>query len=101
MPRPSPYRIDLTADERAALERLARSYTLPHWQVMRAQMVLMAAEGLANCEIAARLRCGRDVVSQWRKRFFEERMAGLKDRPRPGRPTTHPSAGHSQKSQRS
>jgi transposase len=80
---------------------LARSYTLPHWQVMRAQMVLMAAEGLANCEIAARLRCGRDVVSQWRKRFFEERMAGLKDRPRPGRPTTHPSAGHSQKSQRS
>jgi len=87
VPRHSPYRIELTDEERAVLEHLARSYTLPHWQVLRAQMVLMAATGMTNREIAARLRCGRDVVSQWRKRFFEERLAGLKDRPRPGRPT--------------
>ena len=59
------------------LESLARSYTLPYWQVTRAQMVLMAADGLRNDQIAARLRCGRDVVSQWRKRFFEQRLAGL------------------------
>ena len=63
------------------LESLARSYTLPYWQVTRAQMVLMAADGLRNNEIAHRLRCGRDVVSQWRKRFFEQRLAGLEDRP--------------------
>ena len=47
---------------------------------------LMAADGLRNDQIAARLRCGRDVVSQWRKRFFEKRLAGLEDRQRPGRP---------------
>jgi transposase len=49
-------------------------------------MVLMAADGLRNDQIAARLRCGRDVVSQWRKRFFEQRLAGLEDRP-PARQT--------------
>ena len=76
MPRHSPYRIDLTDEERAILESLARSYTLPYWQVTRAQMVLMAADGLRNDQIAGRLRVGRDVVSQWRKRFFEQRLAG-------------------------
>jgi transposase len=53
-------------------------------------MVLMAADGLRNDEIAARSRCGRDVVSQWRKRFFEQRLAGLEDRPRRGRPPAFP-----------
>src|SRR5450755_4969967 len=90
MPRKSPYRIELTDEERAVLESLARSYTLPYWQVMRAQMVLMAADGLRNDQIAIRLRCGRDVVSQWRKRFFEQRLAGLEDRPRRGRPPAFP-----------
>jgi hypothetical protein len=88
MPRQSPYRIELSDEERVVLESLARSYTLPYWQVTRAQMVLMAAEGMRNDEIAARLNCGRDVVSQWRKRFFERRLAGLEDRPRGGRPPT-------------
>jgi hypothetical protein len=46
-------------------------------------MVPMAADGLRNDQIAAQLRCGRDVVS--RKRFFEQRLAELEDRPRPGR----------------
>ena len=53
MPRHSPYRIELTDEERAVLESLARSYTLPYWQVTRAQMVLMAADGLRNDQIAA------------------------------------------------
>jgi len=53
-------------------------------------MVLMAAAGMRNDQIAARLRCGRDVVSQWQKRFFEQRLAGLEDRPRRGRPSTFP-----------
>ena len=90
MPRSSPYRIDLSDEERAALDSLARSYTSPYWQVTRARMVLLAAEGLRNDEIAARLDCGRDVVSQWRKRFFEQRLAGLEDRPRRGRPPIFP-----------
>ena len=90
MPRHSPYRIELSDGERTALESLARSYTLPYWQVTRAQMVLMAADGLRNDQIAVQLRCGRDVVSQWRKRFFEQRLAGLEDEPRRGRPPVFP-----------
>ncbi len=93
MPRQSPYRIELSVDERAELESLARSYTLPYWQVTRAQMVLMAADGMRNDEIAVRLRCGREVVSQWRKRFFEQRLAGLEDLPRRGRPPSFPPSG--------
>jgi hypothetical protein len=77
-------------EERRVLESLARSYTLPYWQVVRAQMVLLAAQGLRNDQIAERLRCRREVVSQWRKRFFEQRLAGLEDRPRRGRPPVFP-----------
>ena len=90
MPRHSPYRIELTSDQRAALESLTRSYTLPCWQVVRAQMVLLAAQGLRNDQIAARCNCRREVVSQWRKRFFETRLTGLEDLPRRGRPPTFP-----------
>jgi transposase len=93
MPRRSPYVIRLSDQERAVLESLARSYTLPYWQVTRAQMVLMAAEGMRNDQIAAQQRCGREVVSQWRKRFFEQRLAGLEDRPRRGRPPAFPPSG--------
>ena len=90
MPRNSPYRIELSDDERGVLESLARSYTLPYWQVTRAQMVLLAAQGLRNDQIAAHLNCRREVVSQWRKRFFESRLAGLQDLPRGGRPSAFP-----------
>ena len=90
MPRQSPYRIDLSDEERAVLESLARSYTLPYWQVTRAEMVLLAADGLRNDQIAARLNCRREVVSLWRKRFFEQRLDGLHDLPRRGRPPVFP-----------
>jgi transposase len=56
-------------------------------------MVLLAADGLGNDQIAVRLDCGRDVVSQWRKRFFEHRLAGLDDLPRRGRPPTFSPSG--------
>ena len=61
---------------------------VPYFQVQRAKIILMAAEGLENSEIAARLSTRRDVVSEWRKRFFLERLAGLEERSRPGRPRT-------------
>lgn len=93
MPRHSPYRIELSNEERRALESVARSYTLPYWQVTRAQMVLLAGEGLRNDEIAGRLNCRREVVSQWRKRFYEQGIVGLMDRPRRGRPPTFPPTG--------
>jgi hypothetical protein len=86
MPRMSPYVIILSGEERRILESRARKYTLPYFQVTRAHMMLLAAEGHSNDEIAAALSVGRDVVSLWRKRFFYERLAGLEERPRPGRP---------------
>lgn len=78
MPRKSPYSIELTPAERAALERQARCYTLPYRDVMRAKIVLLAAQGFGNDEIAARLDSRREIVSKWRKRFFEERLAGAR-----------------------
>lgn len=86
MPRKSPFNIKLSAKEKTILEARARRYTLPYFQVVRAQMILFAAQGLGNDQIAQRLSIGRDVVSQWRKRFFEQRLAGLEERQRPGRP---------------
>ena len=88
MPRTSPYTIRLSSAELAQLEKRAGKYTLPYFQVQRAKIILMAAEGLENSEIAARLNTRRDVVSERRKRFFLERLTGLDERSRPGRPRT-------------
>jgi transposase len=54
--------------------------------VVRAKIVLLAADGLANVEIAARLDTSPQVVHRWRKPFFEHRLKGLGDAPRSGRP---------------
>ena len=86
MPRTSPYPIVLTGSERTTLERTARKYTSSYFQVVRARVILMAARGLRNDQIAARLSLPRQIVSKWRKRFFEERLPGLEDLPRAGRP---------------
>jgi len=94
MPRESPYRIVLTEEERGELSRRANKYTLPYFAVSRAKMILLAAQGLSNDEIANRLDTPRKVVSMWRKRFFEERLPGLEERPRPGRPPIFPSGNH-------
>ena len=90
MPRHSPYAIVLRQEERRDLETRAAKYTLPYFQVLRARMILHAAEGLTNDQIAQRLDTRREVVSLWRKRFFEERLAGLEERARPGRPRSFP-----------
>jgi transposase len=86
MPRRSPYEVDLSEEERVELERRARRCSSPYRDVVRARIVLMAAQGLANEEIAARLDTPRQVVSKWRKRFVEQRVAGLEELPRGGRP---------------
>ncbi len=90
MPRKSPYSIILTDTERATLEERSRKYTLPYYQVVRAQMMLLAADGLGNDEIASRLNTRREVVSRWRKRFVLRRLAGLEEAPRSGRPRSKP-----------
>jgi transposase len=73
-------------DERAALEARARKYTSPYRDVIRAKIVLLAAAGLGNDLIAARLDTPRQIVSKWRQRFFEQRVAGLEEEPRGGHP---------------
>src|SRR5437867_10932745 len=79
MARRSAFVIVLSGEERAELERRVACYTLPHKVVQRAKMILYAADGQSNAEIARRLETAAEVVSRWRKRFFEERLAGLED----------------------
>lgn len=86
MPRISPYKIILTDEEKSYLYSIARKYTAPYRDVIRAQVILLAAEGLENKEIGEKLNIPRKTVSKWRKRFFFERERGLVDRPREGRP---------------
>lgn len=94
MPRSSPYHIDLSAEEARELSRRAAKYTLSYFVVQRAKMILMAAQGMSNDEIAIRLDTRREVVSLWRKRFYKERLAGLEERARPGRPRAFPPSAH-------
>jgi hypothetical protein len=86
MPRESPYAIVLSSDEAEELHKRAAKYTLPYFQVVRAKMILLAAEGRSNAAIAQCLHTRREVVSLWRQRFYDQRLAGLEERPRPGRP---------------
>lgn len=86
MTQRSPFAIELSSDERAVLRRRAQKYRLPYFVVVRAKIILLAAEGRSNHEISEALWVGRDVVSLWRKRFFYGRLAGLEERPRSGRP---------------
>jgi hypothetical protein len=88
MPRESPFSIILTVHERDVLEETVRAYTSPYIDVIRAKIALYAAEGLTNKEIGERLDTPRQIVSKWRKRFFDERLAGLEEQPRRGRPGT-------------
>jgi transposase len=76
----------LSDADRVVLEERARAYTLPHAEVVRAKIVLLAADGVPNAVIAERVDVHVDVVSRWRKRFHEEGLAGLVDRKRSGRP---------------
>ena len=90
MPRVSPYSIELSPTEEFELSRRSAKYTLPYFEVLRAKMILLASQGLSNDQIASRLDTRREVVSMWRKRFFKDRLAGLDERSRPGRPRVFP-----------
>src|SRR5712691_5851396 len=90
MPGRSPNRVVLSEAERTELEHVAACYTRPHLEVQRAKLVLMAAEGMTNTAIGARLGMSREAVGRWRRRFCEQRLAGLRDRPRVGRPRRFP-----------
>jgi len=90
MPRKSPFEIVLDNKERQHLTSLARKHTAPYRDVIRAQVILLAANGMENKEIGEKLNLPRKTVSKWRKRFFYEREEGLSDRARAGRPFDFP-----------
>lgn len=86
MSRTSPLTVILTPSERAELEARARRYSLSYRDVVRARIVLLAADGVPVDEIALRTDTRREVVWKWRRRFLEEGLEGLEERPRRGRP---------------
>ncbi len=90
MARRARNRIELSDEERCELERTARAEKRPWREVQRARIVLHAADGLADTEIAARLDTSAGLVGRWRRRFFEDRLDGLTDKPRAGRPRRFP-----------
>jgi putative transposase len=79
----------LSADEHAQLSALAASRSLPHAMVARAKLVLWAAQGESNSAIAQRLNWSMPTVGKWRQRFVKQRVAGLYDELRTGRPRTY------------
>jgi hypothetical protein len=86
VPRTSTQVIELTELERAELERRASTVTLPFRMVQRTRMILYAADGMQDIDIAARLDCSPDSVARRRARFRAQRLDGLEDHARPGRP---------------
>src|SRR5829696_5534334 len=86
MPSNLATRIELTDEECAQLEAWARRRTSAQALAQRSRIVLLAAEGLKNVEIAQRLGVHRPMVTKWRNRFADHRLDGLVDEPRPGQP---------------
>lgn len=81
----SPFVIILSAAEKAVLSARANSSRAEHRMVIRAKIVLAAAEGHTNAAIAAETGMHIDTVRRWRRRFHQHGLDGLKDRPRSGR----------------
>src|SRR5438046_10734032 len=88
MPSPRAVELLLSDEERAQLEAWARRRKSAQALAQRSRIVLAAAEGLKNTEIAARLGINRGLAAKWRSRFAEHRLYGLLDESRRGRPRT-------------
>ena len=80
---------ELTPEERAELERIARARTAPAHLVQRAVILLGAADGRTVGRIAHEAGVSRPTVSAWVRRFNDGGLAALGDRPRSGRPPTY------------
>ncbi len=78
--------LSLSPAEREQLVALTRSRSMPHALVTRAQIVLLAADGVSNTIIAEQLRLSKPTVGQWRQRYLRQRVQGLYDELRPGGP---------------
>jgi transposase len=86
---PSAVRVVLRDGDRERLSGLVRASSAPAGLVQRARIVLLAAEGATNTEIAARVGATRQTVVTWRRRYVDGGLAALADADRPGRPPVH------------
>jgi transposase len=78
--------IELSDEERETLERQARRRKISRAEAQRAEIVLLAADGVNNCEVARSVGVTRQTVRTWRERFARARLDGLSDEPRCGAP---------------
>ena len=90
---PKPPMIELADAERQELERLVRRHTTPQQLALRARIVLAAADGANNCQIARQLDVSLDMVRRWRDRWLALQPASLEDLPLPDRLTDAPRPG--------
>lgn len=88
MARPG-IRIAPSEEERVQLQSMSRSRSLPHSLVRRARIILLAAEGTTNAQIAQQCGISMPMVTHWKKRFAAHGLAGLHDQAKSGRPRTH------------
>ena len=86
--------LKISRAERVELERRVRAHTTPQRMARRCRIVLLAADGVANRRIAPEVAMNENQVGVWRKRFEAERLAGLEDRARSGRPRIY---GHDER----
>src|SRR6476661_8023073 len=84
MPRLKP--LVLTSDEREKLEAWARRPKTSQRLALRSRIILAAATGDANGDIAMDMNITPQTVGKWRQRFLDDRLEGLVDEPRPGAP---------------
>ena len=81
--------VELNPEQRRTLERMARGRSLPARVVERARVMLLAADGLENKQIAQQMKMTPEKAARWRNRFLAGDIAALeKDAPRPGRTRT-------------
>ena len=93
MPGPLAPPIELTPDERHELETLVRRHTAPQQLVLRARIILLAADGLNNSQIARELSVEADTVRLWRQRWRGFQGVALADRSVTERLTDAPRSG--------
>lgn len=82
----TPILITLTDDEQRELQRISRSWVLPHREVVRAQVILLLADGRPISAVSREAKLQRRIVRKWAEKFTRKRLDGLTDDPRSGRP---------------
>ena len=87
--RPKSYTVKISDDEREQLQSFARSRSLPHALARRAKIVLMAADGMTNIHIAAKLDVSNPTIAQWCRRYIADGITGLYDLPPGNRRRTY------------